>query len=80
MLRQCAILLVIGIVLVILGGALFLSLFDNEPLWGEWLLGPFVVCAGLVMAIVGISLHCYSRESERIQGLKKVAPAAGGND
>ena len=79
MLRQCAILLAIGTVLVILGGALFLNLFYNEPLWAEWLLGPFVVCAGLVMAIVGISLHCYSRESERSHGLRKAVPAAGGN-
>jgi hypothetical protein len=80
MLRQCAILLVIGTVLAILGGALFLNLFDNEPMWTEWLLGPFVVCVGLVMGIVGISLHCYSRESERSHGLRKAAPAAGGHD
>jgi uncharacterized membrane protein len=76
--RQCAVLLVIGTVLVILGGALFLSLFHNEPLWAEWLLGPFVVCAGLVMAIVGVSLHCYSRESESSHVLRKAVPAAGG--
>ena len=78
MLRQCAILLVIGTVLVILGVVLFLNLFNNEALWAEWLLGPFVVCAGLVIAIVGIALRCYSRESERRHGLKKAAPSAGG--
>lgn len=75
MLRQCAILLAIGTILVVLGGVLFLNLFNNEPLWSEWLLGPFVVCVGFAMAIVGIALHCYSRESER-----NAAPAAGGND
>ena len=79
MLRQYAILLAIGTVFLILGGALFLNLFYNESLVAEWLLGPLVVCAGLVMAIVGISLHCYSRESERSHGLRKAVRAAGGN-
>ena len=75
--RQYVTLLLSGTGLVILGGALFLNLFGNEPLWTEWLLAPFVVCAGLVMAIVGITLHCYSRESERSHGLKKATAAAG---
>jgi|SRR6516162_7282340 len=76
--RQYVMLLLSATGLVILGGALFLNLFHNEPLWTEWMLGPFVVCAGLVMAIVGITLHCYSREFERSQGLNKAVPAAGG--
>ena len=78
--RPCAILLLMGTTLVVLGGAIFLSLFNSEPMWAEWLLGPFVVCVGLLFGIVGITLHCYSRESEGRGGPSKTVAAAGRNN
>jgi|307.fasta_scaffold108793_2 hypothetical protein len=79
MLRRQGTLLLIGAVLVVLGGALFLNLLRTEPLWIEWLLGPIVVFGGLLLAIVGITLHCYSRESAGSYGLKDVAAGAKGH-
>jgi len=59
--RQDACLL-LGVVAVILGGALFFNFSGNEPLWVEWLLGPLVVAVGLVVAIVGVALRCYAAD------------------
>ena len=55
--RQDACLLV-GALVILLGGALFLNLFSNEPLWVEWVLGPLLVALGLIVAIVGVVLRC----------------------
>lgn len=76
MLRRQHTLLLIGAALVVLGGALFLNLFHNGPLWTEWLLGPLAVFGGVLLAIAGTALHRYSREPAR---MKNVAAAVKGS-
>jgi hypothetical protein len=63
MLRREFLPVLTGALTVILGGAIFLNSFGDEPLWVEWLLGPAVVFAGLLMAIVGVAMYCYSAGS-----------------
>jgi len=60
MLKRHDMLLLIGAAVILLGGALFLNLLPSEPLWAEWLIGPIVAFAGLVVVIVGVALRCYS--------------------
>lgn len=68
-------LLLIGVAVIVLGGALFLNLLPDEPLWTEWLLGPLVAFAGLVLVIVGIALRCYSGDFANDRGAGHATPA-----
>ena len=60
-------LFLIGAVIVVIGGLLFLNLTHNEPMWAEWFLGPALVYVGLPIAIIGITIHFY-RAGERSAG------------
>ena len=63
MLRREFVLVLFGAATIILGGALFLNSFGNEPMWVEWLLGPAVAFVGLMLVIVGVALYCYAAET-----------------
>jgi hypothetical protein len=63
MLTRENILLVVGAAAVLLGGAIFLGAFGDQPMWVEWLLGPAVTFTGIVMFIAGVALHCYAADS-----------------
>lgn len=75
MLRPHHTLLLLGVAVIVLGGTLFLNLLPSEPLWAEWLMGPIVAFAGLVLVIAGVALRCYSADSSQDSGTGHATPA-----
>jgi len=63
MLRRDFFLILVGAVLMLLGGALFLNFFRDEAIWAEWIVGPITAFVGVSVAIVGVALHCYAGDS-----------------
>ncbi len=61
MLRRRYTLLLIGVVMVAIGGALLFIRFHNEPLWAEWLLGPILIYLGGPATIVGAAIHFFGK-------------------
>ena len=75
MLRRRNMLLLIGVVMVAIGGALFFIPFHNEPFWTEWLLGPMLFYLGGPVAIVGAAIHFFG-ETANIVASKNLPIAA----
>ena len=63
MLRRDFFLILVGAVLMLLGGALFLNLFRDEAIWAEWIVGPITAFVGVCIAIVGVAMRCYAGDS-----------------
>ena len=59
MLRRRDTLLLIGVAMVAMGGALFFYPFHNEPIWIEWLIGPILFYLGGPVTIVGAAIHFF---------------------
>lgn len=73
MVKRHDMLLFVGVVLIALGGILFLNLLPEEPLWAEWLAGPFVAFAGLGFVVVGIAVRCYAADTAKGNAAKTTA-------
>jgi len=63
MLRREFFLILLGAVLILLGGALFLNFFRDEAIWAEWIVGPMTAFVGVSVVIVGVALRCYAGDS-----------------
>ena len=59
MFRRQDTLILIGAATLAIGGWLFLYPYQDEPLWTEWLLAPVLVFLGLMVAIVGATIHFF---------------------
>jgi hypothetical protein len=59
MFRRQDTLILIGAATLAIGGWLFLYPYQDEPLWTEWLLAPFLVFLGLMVAIVGATIRFF---------------------
>ncbi len=74
MLRRRDTLLLIGVVMVAIGGALFFIPFHNEPIWTEWLLGAIFFYLGGPVAIVGAAIYFFGETANT--AASKNAPIA----
>ena len=74
MLRRRDTLLLIGVVMIAMGGALFFNPFHNEQFWTEWLLGPILFYFGGPLAILGAAIHFFGETSNN--AVSKNAPIA----
>lgn len=70
-------LLLVGAVMVLIGGILYLNPFHNEPWWAEWLLSSILVYAGLPVVIVGAAIHFFSGGANKPASKHLAAGAKG---
>ena len=59
MIKRRDMLLLIGVVMLGIGGVLFLIPFHNQPLWTVWLLGLILFYLGGPIAIVGVAIRFF---------------------
>jgi hypothetical protein len=74
MLRRRDTLLLIGVAMVAIGGALFFYPFRNEPIWIEWVIGPILFYMGGPVALVGAAIHFFGETANT--AASKNAPIA----
>lgn len=68
-------LILMGAATLAIGGWLFLSPYQDEPLWTEWLLAPVLVFLGLMGAVVGATIRFFG-ETANTAASKNAAIAA----